>query len=289
MDSIGLILEGGGMRGIYTAGVLDYFAEQNLYFPYTIGVSAGACMGASYLSRQIGRNREVNVNWVSDPRYISWGGFFKKGELFGMDFIFDELPNQLVPFDNEAFNNAPEEFVIGTTDCDTGETVYYRKSDPDFDLLTIIRASSSLPFIAPIIEYKGRKLLDGGISDPIPVRQAERDGYKRNVLILTRNDDYRKSKNKFGFFVRRAYRKFPKFVEKMLTRDRIYNEELDYIGEQERKGNVFVIRPQQKLTVGRLERDSSKLDALYMQGYEEAKLLAPKLKAWMEQGGAVKI
>ncbi|SEO31728.1 patatin family protein [Paenibacillus sp. OV219] len=284
MDSIGLILEGGGMRGIYTAGVLDYFAEQNLYFPYTIGVSAGACMGASYLSRQIGRNREVNVNWVSDPRYISWSGFFKKGELFGMDFIFDELPNQLVPFDNEAFNNCPEEFVIGTTDCETGETVYYRKSDPDFDLLTIIRASSSLPFIAPIIEYKGRKLLDGGISDPIPLRQAERDGYKRNVLVLTRNDDYRKSRNRFAFIVRRAYRKFPKFVEKMLTRDRIYNDELDYIAEQERKGNVFVIRPQQKLIVGRLERDSSKLDALYLQGYEEAKLLAPKLKAWLEQG-----
>lgn len=284
MDSIGLILEGGGMRGIYTAGVLDYFAEQNLFFSYTIGVSAGACMGASYLSRQIGRNRKVNVNWVTDPRYISWSGFFKKGELFGMDFIFDELPNKLVPFDNDAFNNCPEEFVIGTTDIETGETIYYRKSEPEFDLLTILRASSSLPFIAPIIEYKGRKLLDGGISDPIPLRQAERDGYKRNVLVLTRNDDYRKSKNKFSFFVRRAYRQFPKFVQKMLTRDTIYNDTLDYIAEQERKGNVFVIRPQQKLTVGRLERDSSKLDALYMQGYEEAKQLAPKLKAWLERG-----
>ncbi|REE81495.1 putative patatin/cPLA2 family phospholipase [Paenibacillus taihuensis] len=283
MDSIGLILEGGGMRGIYTAGVLDYFAEQNLFFPYTIGVSAGACMGASYLSRQIGRNREVNVNWVTDPRYISWSGLFKKGELFGMDFIFDELPNKLVPFDSDAFNDSPEEFVIGTTDIETGETVYYRKSDPEFDLLTVLRASSSLPFIAPIIEYKGRKLLDGGISDPIPVRQAERDGYKRNVLVLTRNENYRKSKNKFSYFVRRAYRKFPKFVQKMLTRDTTYNGTLDYIAEQESKGNVFVIRPQQKLTVGRLERDSSKLDALYLQGYEEAKQLAPKLKAWLEQ------
>lgn len=282
MDSVGLILEGGGMRGVYTAGVLDYFNERNLYFPYTIGVSAGACMGASYLSGQIGRNRKVNVGFVTDPRYISWGNLLKKRQLFGMDFIFDEIPNQLVPFDYEAFFGRKEEYVIGTTDCETGETVYYKK-EPGYDLLNILRASSSLPFIAPIVEIGGRKLLDGGLSDPIPLRKAESDGFGRNVLILTRNDDYRKTPNRTPWLLRRAYRAYPKLVETMLHRHKVYNETLDYIAEQENKGNVFVIRPQETLTVGRTERDPAKLDALYVQGYEDAKRLYPALMEWSER------
>ncbi|GLX67209.1 patatin-like phospholipase family protein [Paenibacillus glycanilyticus] len=283
LQSTGLILEGGGMRGVYTAGVLEYLSEHNVYFPYMIGVSAGACMGASYLSRQLGRNRTVNVEWVSDPRYISWKNFWTKRQLFGMDFIFDDIPNKHVPFDYEAFDRSPEEFVIGTTDCETGETVYYRKSDPDFDVLKLLRASSSLPFIAPMVEYGGRKLLDGGISDPIPLKKAESDGYKRNVLILTRNEDYRKSAGKFGWIVKRAYRRYPKLTEMMLGRHAKYNETLDDIARQEQEGTVFVIRPQEALTVGRMERDPAKLDALYRQGYEDAKRIMPRLRAWLEQ------
>lgn len=281
MSANGLILEGGGMRGIYTAGVLEYFSEHGIYFPYTIGVSAGACMGASYLSRQLGRNRIVNVNWVSDPRYISWRNLWKNGQLFGLDFIFDEIPNKLVPFDYEAFQNSPEEYVIGTTDCITGEAVYYRKNDPGYDLLKLLRASSSLPFIAPIVEFGGRKLLDGGIADPIPLREAEREGYKRNVLILTRNSDYRKSRSRFPWLMKRAYAKYPKLVETMLRRHEVYNETLDYIESQEKAGNVFVIRPQEPLVVGRMERDTEKLDALYMQGYRDAGKLMPSLQEWM--------
>jgi len=281
MEAIGLVLEGGGMRGIYTAGVLQYFAEQQLYFSYTIGMSAGACMGISYLSRQLGRNRVVNANWVGDPRYLSWRNYLKRGELFGMDFIFDEIPNKLVPFDYETFHRSPEQFVIGTTDCDTGETIYYRKSDEGFDISKVLRASSSLPFIAPIVEYGGRRLLDGGISDPIPLRQAEKDGNRRNVVVLTRNADYRKSRNKFGWFVKRAYRKFPEFVGIMLSRHHIYNTTLDYIAEREREGDAFVIRPSQPMKVGRMERSPSRLDELYMQGYEDAKRLMPRLLAWM--------
>jgi len=281
MSANGLILEGGGMRGIYTAGVLEYFSEHGIYFPYTIGVSAGACMGASYLSRQLGRNRIVNVNWVSDPRYISWRNLWKNGQLFGMDFIFDEIPNKLVPFDYEAFQNSPEEYVIGTTDCLTGEAVYYRKSDPGYDLLKLLRASSSLPFIAPIVEFGGRKLLDGGIADPIPLREAEKEGYKRNVLILTRNSDYRKSRSRFPWLLKRAYAKYPKLVETMLHRYEVYNETLAYIESQEKSGNVFVIRPQEPLVVGRMERDPRKLDALYMQGYRDAGKLMPSLQEWM--------
>ncbi|MFC5530660.1 patatin-like phospholipase family protein [Cohnella yongneupensis] len=283
MSSIGLVLEGGGMRGIYTAGVLEYFSEHNVYFPYTVGVSAGACMAASYLSRQLGRNRVVNVNWVSDPRYISWRNLWRKGQLFGMDFIFDEIPNALVPFDYDAFLQGQEELAIGTTDCETGEPIYYSKSDPGFDLLKVLRASSSLPFIAPIVEYGGKQLLDGGISDPIPLRQAEKDGYNRNIVILTRNADYRKSRNRFSWIVKRAYGKYPAFVDTMMRRHAIYNGTLDYIAEQERCGNTFVIRPTEPLAVGRMERNPAKLDALYLQGYKDAKHIMPSLQAWMER------
>ncbi|MCR2804077.1 patatin-like phospholipase family protein [Paenibacillus soyae] len=284
VEAVGLILEGGGMRGIYTAGVLEYFTEQNIYFPYTIGVSAGACMGASYLSRQRGRNRKVNVDYVTDPRYISWGNLLKKRQLFGMDFIFDEIPNVHVPFDYDAFFAAQEQFVIGTTDCESGETVYYGKDHGgDYDLLRILRASSSLPFIAPIVEFGGRKLLDGGLSDPIPLRKSERDGNGRNVLILTRNEDYRKKPNSVPWLARRAYGRYPKLVETMLNRHEVYNETLSYIEEQERAGNAFVIRPRLTLEVGRMERDPKKLEALYIQGYEDAKELLPSLSEWLER------
>lgn len=284
ISSIGLVLEGGGMRGVYTAGVLEYFSEQNLYFPYTVGVSAGACMAASYLSRQRGRNRTVNVEWVSDPRYISWSNFWRRRELFGMDFIFDEIPNVHVPFDYDAFFASKEEFVIGTTDCHTGQPVYYKKSEIGRDVLQVLRASSSLPFIAPIVPYGGRELLDGGISDPIPLRQAESDGYKRNVLILTRNADYRKSRNRFSWIVRKAYGRYPAFVDTMMRRHDIYNGTLRYIEEQERSGNAFVIRPTRPIDVGRMERKPEKLDALYMQGYEDAKASMAALRNWAEAG-----
>ncbi|QHT58984.1 patatin family protein [Paenibacillus lycopersici] len=283
MESIGLVLEGGGMRAVYTAGVLEYFLEQGIIFPYIIGVSAGACVATSYLSRQKGRNKVVNVDMITDKRYISWGNYFRKGQMFGMDFIFDEIPNKLVPFDFQAFAASSEEFVAATTDVVTGETIFYRKSDPDFDVLTVLRASSSLPFIAPIVNYDGRQLLDGGISDPIPLQQAEKDGYKRNVVVLTRDSGYRKSPNRFAWFVRRIYAKFPKFVRIMLQRHKIYNNQVAYIRDQEARGDIFVIRPQKPLEVGRMEKNSAKLDALYWQGYEDAKRLLPSLKAWSER------
>lgn len=280
-DATGLVLEGGGMRAVYTAGVLECLMEHNVYFAYNIGVSAGACMGASYLSRQSGRNRTVNVDYVSDPRYISWGNLFKKREIFGMDFIFDEIPNQLVPFDYKAYEASTERLVIGTTDCETGESVYYEKGSPGFDLLTVLRASSSLPYIARIVDFGGRKLLDGGLADPIPIKKAEKDGNARNLLILTRNASYRKSPNRTGWLLRRAYGQYPKLVETMLRRHEVYNESLEYIAKREQEGAVFVIRPVETLSVGRMERDPKKLGALYKQGYDDAKRLLPELRSWI--------
>ncbi|WP_461671297.1 patatin-like phospholipase family protein, partial [Mycobacterium tuberculosis] len=157
-----------------------------------------------------------------------------------MDFIFDEIPNQLVPFDYKAYEASTERLVIGTTDCETGESVYYEKGSPGFDLLTVLRASSSLPYIARIVDFGGRKLLDGGLADPIPIKKAEKDGNARNLLILTRNASYRKSPNRTGWLLRRAYGQYPKLVETMLRRHEVYNESLEYIAKREQEGAVFV-------------------------------------------------
>jgi predicted patatin/cPLA2 family phospholipase len=280
-----LILEGGGMRAIYTAGVLEYFAERGLYFPYQSGVSAGACMAVSYLSRQQGRNRTVNIDYAGDARYLSWRQFLRhRKELFGMDFIFGDIPRTLVPFDFEAFDAAPEEFMVGTTDCETGQPVYYYKSEEDFDMLTLLRASSSLPIFAPIVEYKGRKLMDGGISDPIPIRKAQQDGYRRTVLIMTRNQGYVKSRNRFRWLLEKKFREYPAFVETLMRRHEIYNDSVSYAEKEEKEGSAFLIRPRVPMKVGRVEQNRQKLEQLYRCGYEDGAREYPRLLEWLGQG-----
>lgn len=259
------------MRGVYTAGVLEYFLEQELFFPYVIGVSAGACNAASYLSKQKGRNRTVNVEYVTDPRYISWGNYFKLRQFFGMDFIFDEIPNKLVPFHYDEFYKSESEFVIGTTDCFSGEPVYYGKADYGNEMLNILKASSSLPFIAPEVTFQNRVLLDGGISDPIPIKKAQQDGFKKNIVVLTRNRGYYKKPSKFAFLIKRKYPIYTGLQKALSARHQIYNETLRYLEKEEKNGTVLVIQPEEPLTVGRMERNPKKLEKLYMQGYEDAR------------------
>ncbi len=282
MKGTGLVLEGGGMRGVYTAGVLDYFMDKELYFPYVIGVSAGACNATSYLSRQRGRNRVVNIDFVRHPEYISYKNLLlKRKGLFGMDLIFDEIPKKHVPFDFETFERATERFVIGTTDSETGLPVYFEKADHQEHILTVLRASASLPFMAPVIEYHGKKLLDGGVADPIPVKKAKADGNKRNVIVLTQNEGYRKRKTKMEWLARRVYQSQPGMSDVLLNRYKHYNETLDYIEELEKKNEVFVIRPKQKLDVGRAERNPLKLHALYERGIEDAMNVYEQLEEWL--------
>ncbi|WP_246943956.1 patatin-like phospholipase family protein [Bacillus pinisoli] len=283
MVSAGLVLEGGGMRGVYTAGVLEYLLEQNLYFPYNVGVSAGACNAASYLSRQNGRNKKVNIDFIKHPEYLSFRNFIKKRQLFGMDFIFDKIPNELVPFDFDTFYRAEEFFEIGTTDCVTGETIYFNNKHHGKDLLTIIRASSSLPFAAPIVSYDNRKLLDGGISDPIPLKRAENKGYSKNVVILTRNKGYQKNSSKRSWLSSKIYRNYPGLLDQMEHRATFYNETLQYISTRESEGNVFVIQPRTPLKVGRVERNRDRLIELYNEGYEDGKRLYPALISWLNE------
>jgi predicted patatin/cPLA2 family phospholipase len=269
------------MRGVYTAGVLEYFLENQLFFPYVIGVSAGACQGSSYVARQPGRNRQVTIDYVKHRDYISYRNLLFKKELFGMDFIFNKLPNELVPFDFDTFNSATEKFLVGTTDCLTGEPVYFEKNDVPDDFLKIIRASSTLPFMAPAIEYQGRTLMDGGIADPIPLRKAQNDQVAKNVLILTKPKGYRKKKSSFSWLPQYVYKEFTGLNKALEIRYKMYNETLDYIEELEAQKKIFVLRPSQNVKVGRVERNTVKLTQLYDLGYEDAKNEYEKLLSWM--------
>ncbi|KFN03168.1 patatin family protein [Bacillus clarus] len=283
MKNIGLVLEGGGMKGLYTAGVLEYFMEKGLFFPYVVGVSAGACMGATYLSRQKGRNKKVNTELVADHRYISYRNLIQKRELFGMDFLFDEVPNKIVPFDFPTFLNSNEQFVIGTTDCESGQAVYYNKKEHGDDILKIIRASSSVPFIAPVVEYDGKKLLDGGIIDPIPVHKAQKDDYLKNIVIMTKPEGYEKQRNKFSSLAKILYRRYPKIAELLVEHYRFYNETVSYMYSNEQKDNFYVIQPSVQLPISGIERNQEKLVNLYNLGYSDAHNHYEQLLKWMSK------
>ncbi|KHD38551.1 patatin [Clostridium acetobutylicum] len=276
MNNIGLILEGGGMRGVYTAGVLDFFMDKNLYFPYVSGVSMGACNAASYVSKQRGRTKSVTVDLADDSRYISLKNFIKYKSIFGMDFIFDEVPNKLFPFDFNTFSNSAQKLVIGTTDCLTGKEVYFSHSSSN-DILDIIRASSSLPFISEPVKIKNYTLMDGGIADPIPIKRSIEDGNTKNVLILTREADYIKNPFKHNWILSKKYSQFKGLCKAILNRHKLYNETLKYISHLENTGKVFIIRPTFSPKVKRIEKNKSRLNALYLEGYKDAEKNYDKL------------
>ncbi|MBI6871831.1 patatin-like phospholipase family protein [Clostridium aciditolerans] len=270
MNNIGLVLEGGGMRGLYTCGVLEYFMEKDLYFNYIIGVSAGASNAASYISKQKGRNIKVNTGFLKDWRYMSFRSLVLKKSFFGMDFIFKDIPDKYVEFDYETFHNAPCEFLVGVTDCKTGKPLYFNKKDIRSEGFDVLRASCSLPLMSPIVNLKGYELLDGGISDSIPITKSIKDGNDKNIIILTRNKDYRKSPLKFANLIKMKYKKYPLLIETMMNRHKKYNDTLDYIERLEEEGKAIVIRASKELKVDRLEKDPVKLQELFQNGYEDA-------------------
>lgn len=280
MCNVGLVLEGGGMRGIYTSGVLDFFMENDIYLPYVIGVSAGACNASSYISRQKYRSKNINLKYIKDPRYLGIKNLIFEKSIFGIKFIYDEIPNKLEPFDYEAFNNASEKFIIGTTNCNTGKTVYFEKNKCK-DIIKVIRASSSLPLIAPIVSINGEPYLDGGISDSIPIKKSIEDGYLKNIVVLTRPKGYRKGQTKFKKFIKFKYRKYPNLIKKIFNRYKEYNETLDYIETLEKRDEIIVIRPSMDLKVDRLEKRVEKLQELYDLGYKDAKKSYNNIKNWI--------
>ena len=268
-EKTGLVLEGGGLRGIFTAGVLDFFLEKNIEFDSCIGVSAGSCHACSYLSKQHKRAFNVSVDYLDDKRYCSMHSLITTGDLFGVDFVYGEIPDKLNPIDNETFMKSRTRFQAVITNCRTGEAEYPDVKDFRTDTV-YIRASSSLPFLSKMVKINGELYLDGGVSDSIPIKKSIENGNTKNIIIMTRDKKYRKKQSKLGKISAIRYKKYPKFVELMNTRFSRYNEILEYIYELERQGKVFIIQPETPLNLGRIEKNREKLTNVYNIGYKEA-------------------
>ncbi len=262
----GLILEGGAMRGLFTAGVMDVLMEHSVEFDGAIGVSAGAAFGCNYKSRQIGRVLRYNTRFCSDKRYGGLRVLLKTGNIYSTDFCYGEVPVKYDPFDFETYGNNPMEFYVVATDIETGEAVYHRYEGTEPSGFDWIRASASMPLVSQIVEIDGRKMLDGGIADSIPVQYFEQLGYEKNVVVLTRPSGYQKEKNKVLPLIRKKYKAYPKLVEAMENRHERYNETLGYIRQQEQAGKIFVIRPEESIPVRRVEKDPERLKAAYEMG-----------------------
>ena len=275
-NKVGLVLEGGGMRGIYTVGVLDLLLNHNIQTEYVIGVSAGACHGASYVSNQQGRSYRINTDYIGDSRYLSFKNFLKTRSIFGMDFIFDDIPNKLNVFDYHHFLSSKCEFVTGVTDVQTGKPVYFGKNHLNNDA-TILRASSSIPIFAPIVEYKGGKYLDGGTSDPIPVRKALEDGCDQVIIVLTRDRSYIKPQESFRMIYKRVFKNYPEMIRLLDERHMIYNDTLEYIKVLEKEGRAIVVAPEKPIKISRFEKNLEVLEGLYNMGINDAEKLLPEI------------
>ncbi|MFQ9951083.1 MAG: patatin family protein [Clostridium sp.] len=280
----GLVLEGGGTRGSYTAGVLDVFLEKGIEFPSVYGISAGACNAVSYISKQPKRNLEIFYKYIGDERYLSVANLRKTGSLFGFGFIFGELSRQLVPLDYETFQNSPVKFRVGATNVVTGKVVYFDKEDITFPM-DVLRASASLPMISPIVDYKGYHLLDGGVACPIPIERSIFDGNEKNVLVLTRDITYRKrARPEFPRAVLRSvYRDYPKLVDAMMNRPDVYNSQLDLITRLEKEGKAVVVRPSSPLAVGRYEKNREKLLEIYKLGRKDALKKLAEIRSFLQE------
>lgn len=279
----GLVLEGGAMRGLFTAGVMDVLMENGIVFDGIVGVSAGAAFGCNYKSGQIGRVLRYNSTYCQDWRYCSFRSLIKTGDLYGADFCYHELPEQLDLFDDEAFQKNAADFYAVCTDCESGEPVYKKIQSAQYNDLEWIRASASMPLVSRIVDINGQKLLDGGIADSIPLRFMENSGYANNVVVLTQPRSYRKKKNSLLPLMKLALKKYPKVVDAMARRHINYNETLDYIRKQEQAGKVFVISPDEKLDIGRTEKDPDKLRAVYAIGRKAAEAKLGELKRFLHQ------
>lgn len=269
MDSTALILEGGGMRGAFTAGVLDYWLDRNLMFRNVYGVSAGACQACSYLCRQKGRAQRIWINYCNDKRFCSFSSFLKTGDIFNVDFNYRQIPTELDPIDNDAYLKNDCRFYAVVTNLRTGQPEYLRVKDM-FKDVSYVQASSSLPLLSRPVRINGQLYLDGGVADSIPLSRSIRDGYPRSILILTQPPGYRKSPNKAIRLIAAKYKAYPQFVETMRRRHEIYNQTLDLVESERRAGRAFVIQPNTAPSVGRIEHDPQKLQALYDMGYHAA-------------------
>ena len=278
-----IVLEGGALRGVYTSGVLDVLQEHQLELECAAGVSAGALNALGYVSHQPGWAAKINLEYAHDPRYLGVRPLVKSHSLFGYDFMFGEISEQLIPFNYEAFYSSPQRYVAVATNCLTGEPAFFERGKC-VDIMRAARASASIPLIAPFVRFAGVPYLDGGIALSAPVDWALEQGYDKVVAVLTRNKGFRKPPVSRGQqeLSEVRYRRYPNLIRAMNTNPLRYNRQMAHFDELEAQGKIFIIRPQWPITISSLERDTLRLRLLYEQGRKEAEALLPALQAYLE-------
>ncbi len=272
-----LVLEGGGLRGVFTCGVLDCFMDNGIRFPFTVGVSAGACNGLSYMSGQRGRARSSNIDLMDKYHYVGFRYLLTQGCIMDFKLLFEDFPEKIIPYDYDAYFSNPDRFVMVTTNCLTGKAEYFEERQSSARVMDIVRASSSLPFVSPVTYVDGVPMLDGGIVDSVPVQYAMDMGYDKLVVVLTRNRGYRKKKESMPL-AKAMYRKYPLLQKALSQRNAVYNRTMELIERLEDEGRIIVIRPVKPVQVGRMEKDTAKLAALYDEGYDVASRLIGALR-----------
>lgn len=275
-DNTALILEGGGLRGVFTCGVLDCFMDKGIRFPFTVGVSAGACNGLSYMSGQRGRAKSSNIDLMDKHHYVGFKYLLTQGCIMDYKLLFEDFPEKIIPYDYEAYFANTDRFVMVTTNCLTGKAEYFEEKTDSKRVMDIVRASSSLPYVTKITYVDGVPMLDGGIADPIPVEYAQSQGYERMVVVLTRNKGYRKNEKQLPV-PKFIYRRYPELRKTLARRNAQYNRTMEMIERLEEEGLMTVIRPVHPIEVDRMEKDTDKLRSLYQEGYELAESLLATL------------
>lgn len=278
----GLILEGGGMRGLFTAGVTDVFMENGIEFDAAIGVSAGAAFGCNFKSRQIGRVIRYNKQFARDPRFCSLRSLIKTGDLFGAEFCYHTIPDTIDIFDTQAYIDNPMDFYVVVTDVETGEAVYVNSDEAGDDSLEYFRASASMPLVSRAVEINGRKYLDGGIADSVPLQYFESIGFKKNVIILTQPTGYVKKPSSAVKLMKYALKEYPMVAKTMENRHNEYNETLALIAEREKSGDALVIRPEAALEIGRIEHNPDVMQRVYEQGRAVAEKRLEEIKSFIK-------
>ena len=279
-----LVLEGGGLRGVFTCGVLDCFMNHGIRFPLTVGVSAGACNGLSYMSGQRGRAKVSNIDLMDEYHYVGFRYLLTQRCIMDFKLLFEDFPERIIPYDYDAYFSNPDRFVMVTTNCLTGKAEYLEEKASSARVMDIVRASSSLPFVSPITYVDEIPMLDGGIADSIPVEYAMSQGYERLVVVTTRNRGYRKKEGRMPL-AKMTYRKYPNLQQALQERNAVYNRTMDLIERLEDEGRITVIRPVRAVEVSRMEKDPDKLRALYQEGYEVAEsLITNKLVIFSDRG-----
>lgn len=284
-QKVGLVLEGGGMRGMYTAGVLDVFLQENIWPDAVIGVSAGAIHGCSYMAGQLGRSVRYNLKYINDKRYMSFKSLITTGDLFNVNFCYDKIPNELSVFDYDTYkvNAEAVPFYVTCSNVETGQPEYIRCRDFRYDM-DYMRASASLPIVSRIVEINEKKLLDGGTTDSIPVKFFESIGYKKNIVVLTRPEGYVKKESSSIRILKLLYRKYPEYLAACEKRPKLYNETVEYIEEQQQKGNILLIRPSRRVKISRTEKNTDKLKYMYKMGRHDTLTQLSEVKAFIAQG-----